>query len=76
MIGRGRGPSGEPKRHFDNSPSRKRAEDKAQDAGKGNKPVHHPAHGPGQTNHFHPTNKDGSIRKDGSHYGYGKKKGN
>ena len=76
VVGRGKGPSGLPKQHFPHSGSRKEAMDRAQNAGKGNKPVEHQAHGPGQTKHFHPTNKDGSIKKDGSHYDYGKKKGN
>jgi len=70
---RGTGPSGQPKRHFDQSSNRKTAEDKARNAGKGNPPVEHPAHKPGQNPHFHPTDKKGNIRKDGSHYEYPKK---
>jgi len=32
--------------------------------------VHHSAHEPGQRPHYHPTNKDGEIKKSGQHYCY------
>lgn len=70
MATRPMGPSGLPMQHFHLHPSRKLAEDAARTAGKGNPPVHHPAHGPGQRPHFHPTDKFGDIFKDGSHYEY------
>ena len=73
ISGRGNGPSGKPNQHFVDKPSRKDAHDAAQNAGKGNPPVHHQPHGPGQKPHFHPTNKDGSIKKDGSHFNHPKK---
>ena len=41
----------------------------------GNTPIHHTAHKPGQSPHFHPAKKDGTIKKDGAHYGYSQKKG-
>ncbi len=42
---------------------------------KGNKPQHDTPHKPGQTPHYHPSNKDGSRKKDGTHFGYPKKQG-
>ena len=76
VPGRKIGPSGKVVRHFIDKPNRKSAYDAAQEAGKGNPPIHHPAHGPGQKPHFHPTIKDGNIyiiREDGSHFNYPKK---
>ncbi|CAF1099196.1 unnamed protein product [Didymodactylos carnosus] len=71
-TGRDLGPSGKPKRHFSPS-SRKDAKNAAQEAGKGEPPIHHQAHKPGQQAHFHPADKDGNKVEDGSHYQYGKK---
>ena len=51
-------------------PNRKRAEDAAREAGKGNPPIHHTAHEPGQRLHFHPADRYGNIIKDGAHYEY------
>jgi hypothetical protein len=64
------GPSGKPVLHFKLLPNRKSAEDAARSAGKGNTPVHHAAHGPGERSHFHPADRHGNIIKDGSHYEY------
>jgi hypothetical protein len=64
------GPSGKPILHFKRLPNRKSAEDAARSAGKGNTPVHHTAHEPGQRPHFHPADRYGNIIKDGSHYEY------
>lgn len=69
------GPSGKPVQHFKQYPSRKRAQNAAQNAGRGNPPIRHTAHKPGQSPHFHPSNRNGNIRKDGSHYGYPKRQG-
>jgi hypothetical protein len=74
VIGRKEGPSGKPMLHFIQHSTRKQAEDAARDAGKGNPPLAHPPHGPGQNPHYHPTTKDGSIRKDGSHHEFPKGK--
>ncbi|CAG7831549.1 unnamed protein product [Allacma fusca] len=68
--GRKIGGSGKPHLHFILLPSRKAAENAARNAGKGNTPVHHTAHKPGQHPHFHPADRSGNIIKDGSHYGY------
>jgi hypothetical protein len=64
------GPSGKPVLHFKLFPNRKSAEEAARSAGKGNTPVHHAAHGPGERPHFHPADRYGNIIKDGSHYEY------
>ncbi len=64
------GPSGKPMLHFKRFPNRKSAEDAARSAGKGNTPVHHTAHEPGQRSHFHPADRYGNTIKDGSHYEY------
>ncbi|OXA58773.1 hypothetical protein Fcan01_06382 [Folsomia candida] len=69
-IGRKIGGSGKPVQHFKNLPNRKAAENAARNAGKGNTPVRHTPHQPGQTPHFHPADRNGNIIKDGSHYGY------
>eukprot|EP01062_Namystynia_karyoxenos_P063648 TRINITY_DN5645_c0_g1_i4.p1 TRINITY_DN5645_c0_g1~~TRINITY_DN5645_c0_g1_i4.p1 ORF type:complete len:1415 (+),score=433.24 TRINITY_DN5645_c0_g1_i4:97-4245(+) len=72
------GPSGKPKIHNIQHSSRKRADDAARQAGQG-KPEHHRAHGPGQRDHCHPTDKDGNIIKHGpiggQHHCYGPKRG-
>ncbi len=65
------GPSGEPSRHYVQHSGRGKAEEAARHGGQG-APEHHTAHKPGQKNHYHPTNKDGSIKKDGVHHTYGK----
>ena len=72
ISGRGKGPSGKVDRHFVDKPNRKSAQEAAREAGKGNPPIHHQAHEPGQKPHYHPTNKDGSIKKDGSHFNHPK----
>ncbi|CAF2973132.1 unnamed protein product [Rotaria sp. Silwood2] len=69
---RGKSPSGKPGQHFHHSPSRAKAKDNAQNASGGNQPVHHTAHEPGQLPHFHPADRAGNIKKDGSHYTYPK----
>ncbi|CAG7831551.1 unnamed protein product [Allacma fusca] len=74
-IGRKIGGSGKPQQHFPAHKSRKTAEDAARNAGKGNKPVHHTAHQPGQSPHYHPADRNGNIIKDGSHHQYPKKQG-
>jgi hypothetical protein len=62
------GPSGKPKLHFSPTLSRKQAKEAAREAGHGNPPIQHPPHKPGQPTHWHPTNSDGSKKKNGSHY--------
>lgn len=74
-VGRQTGGSGQPRRHYPHSPNARRAEDRARNAGKGSPPVHHQPHKPGQLPHYHPTNKHGQIRKDGSHYTYPRRRG-
>lgn len=73
--GRGTGGSGKPRDHFINKNSRKEAENAARDAGKGNKPIHHSPHKPGQSPHFHPADKNGEKINSGQHFGYPKRKG-
>lgn len=70
IFQRGTGPSGKPLRHFKDLPNRKAAENAARNAGKGNKPIEHKAHKPGQKPHYHPTDKKGKKKDDGSHYRY------
>ena len=72
ITGRKSGGSGKPRQHFVDKPNRKTAQESAREAGKGNRPEHHQPHKPDQKPHYHPTNKDGSIKKDGSHYNYPK----
>ncbi|CAF1396493.1 unnamed protein product [Rotaria sordida] len=69
-IARCEGPSGKPMLHFRLLPNRKSAQEAAREAGRGNPPVHHTAHGPGQRPHFHPADRYGNIIKDGAHYEY------
>lgn len=64
------GPSGKPMLHFKLLPNRKVAEEAAREAGRGNPPVHHAAHGAGERPHFHPADRYGNIIKDGAHYEY------
>lgn len=64
------GPSGKFMLYFKLLPSRKYAEEAAREAGRGNPPVHHAAHEPGQRPHFHPADRHGNIIKDGLHYEY------
>jgi hypothetical protein len=64
------GPSGKPLLHFPFFKSRKDAYDAARQGGQG-KPVHHPNPTNG-CSHFHATDDNGEIIKDGIHYGYGK----
>lgn len=66
------GPSDKPVLHFVNHPNRKSAQEAAREAGKGNPPVHHTAHKPGEKPHFHPADRNGEIIKDGSHHNYPK----
>ncbi|CAF0896077.1 unnamed protein product [Brachionus calyciflorus] len=74
-AGRGVGPSGKPMDHFQDKNSRKAAEDAARNAGKGNKPIHHSPHKPGQRPHFHPADKNGEKLNKGQHYSYPKGRG-
>lgn len=73
--GRGIGGSGKPRDHFKQLNSRKAAEDAARNAGKGNPPIHHQPHKPGQSPHFHPADKKGEKLNQGQHYSYPKNKG-
>ena len=66
------GPSGKPMRHLSPVTNRKDAKEAARDAGKGNPPVHHEAHKPGEYPHYHPADEKGNIIKDGSHYRHNK----
>ena len=68
------GGSGDARLHFNHSPSRAKAEDRARSHSGGRTSVHHTAHKLGQYPHFHPTNSNEDILKDGSHYQYGQKK--
>ena len=52
------GGSGDPRVHFNHSPSQATAENRARSHSGGRTPIHHTAHKPGQYPHFHPTNKD------------------
>ncbi|UJR33887.1 hypothetical protein I4U23_021308 [Adineta vaga] len=72
IPGRGAGGSGKPRQHFIHKNTRKEAEEAARRQGGGRSPVHH--NEKGHKSHFHPSDKNGNIRKDGSHFQYGKKK--
>jgi len=72
VPGRGIGGSGKPRQHFIQMPNRKAAHDAAQRQGGGRPPAHHNERG--RKSHYHPTDKNGNIRKDGTHYQYGKPK--
>ncbi|CAG7831550.1 unnamed protein product [Allacma fusca] len=74
-IGRKIGGSGKPHQHFQQHNSRKAAENAARNAGKGNKPVQHAPHKPGQSPHYHPADRHGNIIKDGSHHQFPKRQG-
>jgi RHS repeat-associated protein len=71
-VARKAGGSGKPRQLIILLPNRKCAEEAARKAGKGRTPVHHPRTktDPTAPPHFHPTCKDGSVLKDGSHYCY------
>ena len=71
-IHRASGPSGDPIQHFPMHPSMSAARDAARQGGSG-PPERHQPHGPGQNPHFHSTNRDGTIKKDGVHYEYPRK---
>lgn len=66
------GPSGKPMQHFIQKNNRKDALEAAKQQGRGRPPIHH--NEKGRKSHFHPSNSDGTIRKDGSHFQYGKKR--
>ncbi|CAF1217058.1 unnamed protein product [Adineta ricciae] len=72
IPGRGAGGSGKPRQHFIHKNTRKEAEEAARRQGGGRPPIHHNERG--QKSHYHPSDKNGDIRKDGSHFQYGKKK--
>ena len=72
IPGRGVGGSGKPRQHFIQKNNRKDALDAAQRQGGGRSPIHHTEQG--RKSHFHPSDKNKDIRKDGSHFQYGKKK--
>jgi hypothetical protein len=72
ILGRGVGGSGKPRQHFTQKKSRKEAQEAARRQGGGRPPIQHNERG--QKSHFHPSDKQGNIRKDGSHFQYGKKK--
>ena len=61
------GPSGKPMQHKVQCNGRGATEEAARRGGQA-APVHHTAHEPGQRNHYHPTNEDGSIKKWSSLY--------
>lgn len=70
------GPSGKPKRHFTENPSKKRSKERAQnETAKGQSPVEHSKPTQGQPHHHH-VNAKGNKRTDGVHHNYPKKKGN
>jgi hypothetical protein len=66
------GASGKSMRHLSPVTSRKDAKEAAREAAKGNPPIHHEAHKPGQHPHYHPADEKGDIIKDGSHYRHAK----
>ncbi|CAF0881720.1 unnamed protein product [Adineta steineri] len=66
---RGVGPSGKPKIHIIQCSSRKKAEDAARNAGKGNPPIHEAAKS-GFPAHFHPADRWGRKIQDGTHFVY------
>jgi hypothetical protein len=66
---RGIGPSGKPKIHVIESSSRKKAEEAARDAGRGNPPIHESAKN-GFPAHFHPADRWGRKIQDGTHFVY------
>jgi RHS repeat-associated protein len=68
IIYRKFGPSGKPKIHNVDYPSKKAAKDGARQSGKGN-PVQHPSPKVGKP-HFHPVDEGGEIIKDGVHHNY------
>jgi len=70
LIGRGVGGSGKPLQHFILKPNRKAAQDAARRQGGGRPPIHH--NEAGRRSHYHPSDKNGNKRKDGSHFQYGK----
>ncbi len=65
------GPSGKPKRHDKEHPTRKRARDAARNDGKG-PPIHHPTPTDGRKPHYHPTDSKGGKKPGGAHHTYPK----
>jgi hypothetical protein len=69
---RGAGPSGLAKIHNKQHSTRKQAKEAAQRGSQNkSKPEHHQKN-PKQPNHYHSTQKNGSVKKDGVHHNYGK----
>jgi hypothetical protein len=64
------GPSGKPKVHIVNHPTRKRAQDAARNDGRG-QPMHHPSpERKGGSPHYHPVDKYGNKTRGGVHHNY------
>ncbi|CAM4806709.1 unnamed protein product [Rotaria magnacalcarata] len=73
VIGRGAGPSGDPKIHSIQFNSKKGAMEAAKKDGKENRPIHHGVnYEKKEPAHWHPADKDGKIIKNGKHYTYGR----
>ncbi len=66
------GPSGKPKIHTKDHPTRKRAKDATREEGKG-PPINHPSD-KGQPPHYHPTDECGDKTVGGTHHNYPRRK--